>query len=174
MKGLTGVDLGMRLGAAALLVAVSGCEGLKRRTVDPIARLAAISTTEAAADDEAPSIDSLPEDGLPDGECGLLLWTVEDQKPVLIFREVVGETAGMMLDGAPATLSLRSASGDSRYGVSSTQEFTSGQISISVTIDFGRNFDGGAYVEHGRISVHGPNGWERAAPVAGLVGCRGG
>ena len=175
-------------GAAMLLAACTTVPGAAGTTVKsgsalppPEASASAAAATPPAPAvaakviDEAPEIGKLGQLGLPPERCGMLLWTTENQRPALVFRSIAGEGADMIINGAPAHFAFETGEGDARYGVASVQRFRAdaSDVVVDVSAEFGLDFDNGAYVERGRLVVRGANGWERIAPVAGLVGCRG-
>ena len=126
---------------------------------------------------EAPDVQALSKASLPAGKCGMLLWTLNEREPVLVFQAVEGEGAEMMIEGADTRLSLTSQSGESRYGITSSQQYTSidpdtDLVSVNVDASFGLGFEGGVYVGNGLITLTNRQGWERLLPVAGLTGCR--
>lgn len=121
----------------------------------------------------APEISPLAVSNLPAGKCGMLLWTLDAGKPVMIFRMVVREDAEMIINEVPTRLALASESGNQVFGVARELEYTgqAGMV-VRVSVNFGQNFDGGTYLEKGLISLTNSEGWERVNPVAGLAGCR--
>ena len=160
---------GWEAAICGLALTVAGCATTGTQTAATPAPAIAPPTV------DAPEIGRIPEGALPAGECGMLLWTVEAEQPALIFRSVVGEGALMTIDGAPIELALTSAAGDARFGVSANEAFLGAAgVVVEVGVTFGLAFDGGSYVEKGRLIVRGADGWERVAPVAGLAGCRAG
>ncbi|MCI5043569.1 MAG: hypothetical protein MRY72_02635 [Aquisalinus sp.] len=126
---------------------------------------------------EAPDVQALPVTSLPPGQCGMLLWTLDEREPVLVFRAIEGQGAEMIIEGQSTQLNLTSQSGESRYGITSTQQYTALAAnadinSINVDAFFGLAFENGVYVENGLITLTNNQGWERLLPVAGLTGCR--
>lgn len=126
---------------------------------------------------DAPRIAELRNKNLEPGQCGMLLWTLEKGEPIMVFRNVAGRQAEMIIDGAPARLDLVEEEGERRYGVSSEQAYTleagtPGETRVKVSARFGTPFEGGVYVEQGVITLRNFFGWERVTPVAGLAGCR--
>ncbi|MCI5048479.1 MAG: hypothetical protein MRY59_13345 [Aquisalinus sp.] len=107
----------------------------------------------------------------------MLLWTLDAREPVLVFRAIEGQGAEMIIEGRSTQLALVSQSGESRYGITSTQQYTTFDSaadisSINVDTSFGLAFENGVYVENGVITLTNNQGWERLLPVAGLTGCR--
>ncbi len=111
---------------------------------------------------------------LPAGECGMILWTLEDDRPEPIFRYVAGKTGDMSLNGAPATLTRLQSEGSRGFGISEAQVFTdeTQQLQVIVTAKIGLGFDGGAYLERGLITIENEEGWRTVTPTAGIAGCR--
>lgn len=127
--------------------------------------------------DDAPRIAELKKRNLEPGQCGMLLWTLSAGEPALVFRNVEGKAAEMIIDGKTARLVLASATGEQRYGISAKQEYTldegtPGETRVKIAATFGIPFEGGVYVEEGVITLRNFFGWERVTPVAGLAGCR--
>lgn len=141
------------------------------------------ATTDASSEakyqvkEDAPRITALSERNLEAGQCGMLLWTLDDGEPVMIFRNVSGKSAEMVIDGEKQKLDLVEETGERRFGVSARQQYTiepdtPGETLVRVDATFGLPFDGGVYIEEGVISLRNFFGWERVTPVAGLAGCR--
>ncbi len=127
--------------------------------------------------EDAPKITALKNRNLASGQCGMLLWTLSAGSPILVFRNVEGQAAEMIVDGKVTRLELVEAKGERRYGVSAKQVFsidagTPGEMRVMIDASFGIPFEGGTYVEEGVITLRNFFGWERMTPVAGLVGCR--
>lgn len=130
-------------------------------------------TLPAPPADGALALGAIAEPGLPKGECGMVLWTLDEERPSPVFRYLAGKQGDMNIGGAPVTLTLVEASGASAFGVSERQIFTGAAgYRVSVTVRFGLGFDGGTYLERGLVSVETPDGWSAVAPAAGLAGCR--
>ncbi len=116
---------------------------------------------------------ALPDSALPEGKCGMILWTLESDKPMAILRYVVGEGGEIAINGALSKIKLEDASGVSAFGVFERQTFVGEtELIAAVTFQFGLGFDGGSYLERGLITVEAANGWRLAAPTAGIAGCR--
>ena len=133
---------------------------------------------------EVPALGQLTIGRLPEGSCGLLLWTRQNQQPRLVFRSVVLGQSMTVLDGIQTPLTLQTLAGDQQFNVHLNQTFT-GEIiegesedrtikpvAVSVRGEFGQQFTSGVYVENALITVTGEDGWERVTPAAGLAGCR--
>lgn len=116
---------------------------------------------------------AITDSALPKGECGMVLWTLDDERPTPILRYLAGKDGQMNVGGAQTSLTLVNASGDSAFGVSESQTFkTAAGYEVTVNVRFGLGFDGGTYLEHGLVSLKSPDGWSNVAPAAGLAGCR--
>ena len=122
---------------------------------------------------QGPAFGPLVDASLPPGNCGMILWTLDAQSPVAIFRVVAGGAAELAPDGRQQSFGLASANGVSRFGVFERQEFIAEDgARLDVAIEYGLGFDTGIYVERGLITYVKPDGWRSVAPVAGLAGCR--
>ncbi len=153
----------MRLGIIGALLSVAACAATKDAPAIP----ASVQTGEGLI------LTALPQSGLPDGKCGLILWTLEQDRPAAILRLVAGEKAEISVNGVQTFLTLDEASGASGFGVFENQSFTSEQgFSAAVTFRFGLGFEGGSYVERGLVSVETEEGWRLVVPTAGIAGCR--
>jgi len=114
---------------------------------------------------EKPQIDS--------GECGVLLWTLDADRPVPILKFIVGHDGEIALEGKAQSLTLVKASGASGFGVYEELELVSAEgAAVSVSMQFGQGFDGGAYLQRGIITVENAAGWRSVTPAAGIAGCR--
>lgn len=110
---------------------------------------------------------------LPESECGMVLWTLEGNRPAAVFQFISGKQARINVAGRPVTLTRADYSGASGYGVFERQQFESGEgVVVEVTARFGLEFAGGAYLEQGLIKVRDAEGWSMVSPTAGIAGCR--
>lgn len=111
---------------------------------------------------------------LPKGKCGMILWTLEADKPAPVFQYLNGEAGRLSLNGVPVNLTRLSAEGTTAFGVSETQNFSdaSAAYAVKVAVTMGLGFEGGTYLERGLITMEGPDGWRTVTPVAGVAGCR--
>lgn len=125
------------------------------------------------APDEGIVLGALPASALPKGECGMMLWTLDEKRPAPVFRYVSGKTAEILVEGAIVSLTRVEAAGESAYGIAEEQKFVAENgISASVVVRFSLGFDGGSYLERGLITIDTPEGWRTVTPSAGLAGCR--
>ena len=152
-------------------------------TLAACAGVSGTATPEAAAvkaaqpvGEEVPALGELSVANLPNGSCGMLLWTMQNQTPRLVFRSVVGGEAMTVLDGVQTPLKATQVGGERLHGVSADQSFIGAHgeapVKVTVTGRFGQRFDSGVYVEKAIISVVDTSGWERVTPAAGIAGCR--
>ncbi len=127
------------------------------------------SPSPAAASETA---GSLPDAALPRGSCGMILWTLDAERPIPVFRAVSQKGAEINVDGAVQKLALTEFSGGSGFGVFEAQTFSSDGLTVTVQVRFGLGFEGGAYLERGLVSIEKPDGWKAVIPAAGIAGCR--
>lgn len=119
------------------------------------------------------ALTQIAEPRLPDKSCGMLLWTLESQRPVAIFRYVNGGNGEISISGRRVVLTLGEFSGAADFGVFERQVFVSEEgVTVETESKFGRGFDGGTYLERGLIKVRDESGWSIIAPAAGVAGCR--
>jgi Domain of unknown function (DUF4331) len=108
------------------------------------------------------------------GECGMLLWTLDEDRLQPIFQFISGGKADIMYYGSPEKMTLVRASGPGGFGVRQDQEFHTGDGSVmKVSVSFGQSFDGGGYLKQGLITIDSPAGMRSVIPAAGIAGCRG-
>lgn len=115
---------------------------------------------------------ALPDAALPKGGCGMILWTLDIERPIPVFRAVSEKGAEIVVDGKLQQLQLAEADGGSGFGVHEIQKFTGDGLMVSVRVRFGLGFEGGAYLERGLVSVEKADGWKTVIPAAGIAGCR--
>ncbi|MGE0409362.1 MAG: hypothetical protein AB7P23_08885 [Amphiplicatus sp.] len=155
----------MRNLAALALALLCGCASTPKT-----ARTAAAA--EAGAE-EGIVLGALPEAGVPRGACGMVLWTLDENRPTPIFRYVAGKSADLVIDGAPVTMTRLRTNGAAAFGVFESQRFAAPSgIEAEVDVRFSLGFDGGIYLERGLVVVQSPDGWRTVTPSAGLAGCR--
>lgn len=118
-------------------------------------------------------LDPLIDSKLPDRKCGMILWTLDAQRPTAIFRYISDENAEIAVAGETILLTRTQFDGDSGFGVFTKQTFQSDQgIVVETDAVFGLSFDGGVYLERGIVNVTGADGWSIVSPAAGIAGCR--
>jgi len=115
---------------------------------------------------------ALPDAALPKGGCGMILWTLDVERPIPVFRSVSQKGAEIVIDGALQNLKLVEADGDAGFGIYESQTFSGDGLTVSVRVRFGLGFDGGTYLERGLVSIEKPDGWKAVIPAAGIAGCR--
>ena len=119
------------------------------------------------------TLGALQEASIPEKSCGMILWTLEAQRPSAIFRFVVGEGGEVVIGDRLVSLARMEFSGASDFGVAENQQFRNDEgVEVEITSRFGLGFDGGAYIERGLIKVRDASGWSIVAPAAGIAGCR--
>ena len=135
-------------------------------------------TTASTAPERAPPetavvLQALSSPSLPSGECGMILWTLDDTRPAPVFRYVAGKKGTVSVRGVVVDLVRLEAGGSMAFGVAERQVFE-GPEGLRITVDarFGLGFDGGTYLERGLITVESSEGWRAVSPTAGIAGCR--
>lgn len=147
--------------------ALAGCAGLG------VGAPALSSSGEVAAAEEGAILSGLADASLPAGACGMVLWTLDAQRPVPVFRFVAGKGGELVVNGAAVSLKRVKADGANSYGVYEEQSFLADDgMRVEVGVRFSLGFDGGSYLERGLIKVESSDGWSTVAPSAGLAGCR--
>ena len=173
-----------KLSLIVIAVLMSGCQTLSALTGDNDIETA--TGTDAGANKPVTAkgefvaspktidgLDRLTEAQLPPKSCGMILWTLDAQRPTPVFRYVAGKDAEISVGGTKVQLVRTSHEGYSVYGVFEKQEFTSAVgVSVNVETQFGLGFDNGVYLERGVVKVTGVDGWSVVSPAAGVAGCR--
>ncbi len=115
---------------------------------------------------------ALPDPALPPGACGMILWTLDAERPIPVFRAISEKGAEVNVDRTLQKLRLEEFGGGAGFGVFETQTFSGDGLKVTVRVRFGLGFEGGAYLERGLISIEKPDGWKAVIPAAGIAGCR--
>lgn len=119
------------------------------------------------------SLGAIEDAKLPEKSCGMILWSLDAQRPTPVFRYISTKKAEIMISGRMLELEPVEFAGSGSYGVFEQQSFSSpGGISVETESRFGLGFDGGSYLERALIKVRAPDGWSIVAPAAGIAGCR--
>ena len=161
----------MRILLAAVLLS-AGCASAQKRPGAEAASGAAAARAEGPVGDAA-ALSPLSDSAIPKGECGMVLWTLDGDRPAPIFRYVVGKDADLVIDGKPTRLVRSDFTGSGGFGVAERQTFANDAgLSVTVEARFSLGFDGGNYLERGIISVETAGGWKTVVPAAGIAGCR--
>ncbi len=122
---------------------------------------------------KAPNLTAIADPNLPRGDCGMVLWTLDVNRPIPVLRYVTGRNGDFNIDNVPHELVRLSVGGDSAFGIFPVQTFAAGtDIRVEVELQFGQGFDGGTYLERGVVTVNKPDAPSLVLPVAGLAGCR--
>ena len=154
-----------RIAIAALGVGLAGCAtapfgGQGQTNAPPVATDGLLFT-------------ALAESGLPERSCGMVLWTLDVDRPTPILRQIAGGAAEAAVNGAPTTFDLVSSGGPSVFGVSEEQVFRSASgWTVTTRVAFGLAFDGGVYLERSLVTIETADGWRTVTPAAGIAGCR--
>lgn len=117
-------------------------------------------------------IGALPEPSLAKGDCGMILWTLEENQPAAILRVTSGKDAEMSVNGAVVKFAITQTSGAAGFGVFEDQSLAAEGLTVNVKVRFGLGFDGGSYLERGLVTVESVSGWRTVIPAAGVAGCR--
>ncbi len=161
-----------RMVIGVLIVTLGGCETLTGGS----SASGALESEEPVAATLAESdqaLGALQQANIPEKSCGMILWTLEAQRPAAIFRFIVGESGEIVLGGRTVSLIRIDQSGASGFGVFENQQFQNEDgVAVEITSRFGLGFDGGAYIKRGLIKVRDASGWSIVAPTAGIAGCR--
>ena len=161
----------MRILLAALLLSAS-CASPQKSTNVEAAGGAPAARVEGPVGDAA-VLSPLTDSAIPKGECGMVLWTLDDDRPAPVFRYVVGKEADVVIDGKPTRLVRGAFTGAGGFGVAEQQTFVDDAgLSVTVEARFSLGFDGGNYLERGVISIETAGGWKTVIPAAGIAGCR--
>ena len=131
------------------------------------------SETAGTAEGEGVVLRPLHDASLPKGECGMILWTLDEERPVPVFRYLSGKTAQIVVNATPLALTRVEANGAASFGVAENQIFQGENgLKATVAVRFSLGFDGGSYLERGLITLENADGWRTVVPSAGLAGCR--
>lgn len=155
-------------------IAACSTTGQKAQQAEPLETIRAELPTDSANNgDDAVFLTNLGVSNLPNGKCGMVLWTIDESRPIPVLRYVAGETGVVRFNQQPYELIRLTLDGQGAYGVFQEQSFAAGQdIRISVSIEFGQAFDGGTFLDRGIIRVERPDTATLVTPIAGLAGCR--
>ncbi len=165
---------GSSFGLAAAFVALAGCATPSQKSDGP-SRLP--RPIPMATNTEAPDLGVLGPYGVPQGRCGMILYTLAGATPVPIFRSTDDGNALMDIEGTLTQLTLVGRAGETRMAIPGSQYFqgnlsTGMGVQVAAVTQWGNSFRGGAYVQQGTITLTAADGWSRVVPVAGIAGCR--
>jgi len=117
-------------------------------------------------------IDALPDPSLAKGDCGMILWTLDENQPAAVLRVASGKGAEMSVNGSVVKFAITQTSGAAGFGVFEEQSFAAEGLTATVKVRFGLGFDGGSYLERGLVTIESASGWRTVIPAAGVAGCR--
>ncbi|MCB2114542.1 MAG: hypothetical protein KDD85_13495 [Parvularculaceae bacterium] len=154
-----------RLGFFAAVVSLAGCASTGGASPGN-------SVVAAPTGDGDVIVGAIEDSSLPRGECGMILWTLEADRPAPIFRLIAGKGAEIVLNGELTKLTLAETSGAVGFGVAEENTLVAENIIAKVRTRFGLGFDGGSYLEQGLLTIESSTGWRAVIPAAGVAGCR--
>lgn len=160
------MKFGGRIALSALTVMIASCasnSGSQSASVNKSS-----PTSSSASETAGPLADA----ALPAGACGMILWTLDAERPIPVFRAISQKGAEVNIDGVVRKLPLNEFSGGSGFGVYEIQTFSADGLTVAVRVRFGLGFEGGAYLERGLLTIEKPDGWKAVIPAAGIAGCR--
>lgn len=153
----------------AAIVTAAGCSTATEKPAPRVTPSAATGGPEAIV-----ALGPLADASLKSGECGMILWTLDENRPAPVFRYVAGKGGEIVAGGRRVQLSRLETGGAAGFGVYERQTFTSADgLAVRVDSRFSLGFDGGSYLERGLVTVESPDGWRAVSPAAGIAGCRG-
>lgn len=160
----------MRAAGLLFIAAVSLAGCASKPSADAGANIA---QSKDGTSDGSALLGAIADSSLPKGECGMVLWTLEQERPAPIFRYLSGKSAEVTVNGKHLALTRTETKGSSAFGVYEGQTFAGADgLRLAVDVHFSVGFDGGAYLERGLVTVETQDGWRTVAPSAGIAGCR--
>ena len=167
----------LKLLLLCLIGATSACE-----TLSPQAGAEPMIAPESASNDNqsdsllqrnVAGLSPLTNASIPRDSCGMILWTLESQRPVPVFHYIAGSNGVIQLGPDTIVMQRIDFSGATGFGIAEGQIFRSKEgLEVEISSQFGIGFEGGAYLERGVIKVSDPEGWSIVSPAAGIAGCR--
>lgn len=154
----------------AAAVSVAGCTSAADKPSPRVTPAAAAG----AGPEAVVTLGALADASLKSGECGMILWTLDENRPAPVFRYVAGKSGEIAVGGRRVQLARLDTAGAGGFGVFERQTFASPDgLTVRVDSRFSLGFDGGSYLERGLVTVESPDGWRAVSPAAGIAGCRG-
>lgn len=148
--------------ALAALLAVTACSGAQKP---------AMSVSAAPVGGGDMIVGALPDPALKKGECGMILWTLEEQQPAAILKVISDKGADIAINGAALRFAVTETSGAAGFGVFEEQTMAAPGYTATVRMRFGLGFDGGSYLERGLVTIESETGWRTVIPAVGVAGC---
>ncbi len=164
-----------RLAAVALaLAALASACASNSKTAAPLNSSADGATAFTYDDKDGFVLTRISEPVLENGRCGMLLWTLENDRPAAVFKFTDKRGGFLSVNGREYPLARIDVAGEQAFGVAERQRFTDEAqfFDVTVAVQIGLGFDHGAYLERGLITLVTPEGWRSVTPVAGIAGCR--
>lgn len=151
------------LGLAVLLAVLGGCSGLPQRSL----------TADAAAPTTSSTLESLPSQRLPPGQCALVLWSKAAGNPRIVMAFSAPPLARVKIGGRIMVLRRTALEGPEVFGHPLRQTFSGDGVTLQVDIEppEGSSLQGGAVVRAGSVDYRDAAGWSTVTPVGGLIAC---
>ncbi len=162
-----------RFAAGLLAALLSACASSGGPNAAPAAP-ADEATSVGREESEGYVLTRISEPVLETGRCGMLLWTLENDRPSAVFKFTDNKGGVLSVNGEQYPLTRTDVAGEQAFGVAERQRFTDEArfFDVTVAVQIGLGFDHGAYLERGLITLVTPEGWRSVTPVAGIAGCR--
>jgi hypothetical protein len=142
-----------------------------------IAVFCGAATAQGAAPETAIAetpLQSLPQQALSVGQCGMFVWS-KNENPVLMMVAYDNPAEAVVrTDGRERRLERTAFDGERQHGHFETQTFSNGRITLTLEVRLTPqgNMRDGALIEAGVVRMRDRRGWETVVPVGGLLACQ--
>jgi len=107
------------------------------------------------------------------GECGLFVWTADENKQFVLFSQTQKARANWLSPSGEIALSVTSQSGSPRQGQYPQQTLTAKDGgALRLDLRSPQTIENGTRYQAGTLSRSDAEGWDRVTPVVGLSACQ--
>ncbi|MDX2143242.1 MAG: hypothetical protein SFV19_07800 [Rhodospirillaceae bacterium] len=120
-------------------------------------------------------ISELPPQRLRAGQCGMFLWSRDEQRRLTLFAISTDQDAKMMINNREQFVPRVAGDGRIVQGFAEQQTYAWRNLTFKVAVEFEQRagLGRGAVIPSGTLRVSRRDGWEAVLPVGGLVACEG-
>lgn len=115
----------------------------------------------------------LPAQTLAPGDCGLFVWTADQERRFILFSQSQSKT-GLWHDGGEShALTLIQASGDAAQNQFPNSQYSvASNTTLLLSLENRQVITDGTRFKSGTLTAKAGGAWERVSPVVGLAACQ--
>lgn len=118
-------------------------------------------------------VTSLPAQSLAPGDCGLFIWTANNERRFILFSQSQTQKGVWYSRGDIHMLTVKNEAGEpANEQFPETSYMTLAGTKLSISLAQRETITDGTRFKSGTLKVFDPEAWERVMPVVGLSACQ--